>query len=47
MAGRVFNGQEWHDVEEYSTKTGRFQPTPPILNGDGKIFVSIPSFRGR
>eukprot|EP00934_Nitzschia_sp_Nitz4_P000931 Nitzschia sp. Nitz4//scaffold82_size85912//42151//44131//NITZ4_005142-RA/size85912-snap-gene-0.140-mRNA-1//-1//CDS//3329558838//931//frame0 len=44
MAGRVFNGQEWTDVQEIPF-VGKERPLPPILNGDGKIFVSIPSFR--
>ena len=45
MAGRVFNGQDWEEVEEHPI-TGKLRPLIPVLNGDGKIFVSIPSFRG-
>lgn len=46
MAGRVFNGQEWEDVVDHPIE-GKQRPVLPILNGDGKIFVSIPSFRGK
>lgn len=46
MVGRVFNGQEWEEVVLDRPVQGKQQPLLPIFNGDGKIFVSIPSFRG-
>lgn len=44
---RVFDGFEWHDVEKNVGHTGSQAPVPPVKNGDGTIFVSIPSFRGK
>ena len=53
MAARVFDGNEWHEVpdnegENHHPLDGKNAAAPlaPILNGDGKIFVSIPSYRG-
>lgn len=48
MAARLYDGVEWVDVTdtEYAN-TGNQTPLGQILNGDGKIFVSIPSYRGR
>ena len=51
MVSRLFDGNEWHEVtdEEYGNHPldgKNAAPLHPILNGDGKIFVSIPSYRG-
>jgi hypothetical protein len=45
-AGKVFNGAEWEDVTEQVDSPHKETPLHPILDGDGNIFVSIPSFRG-
>lgn len=46
MSGpRVYNGQEWLPVPAVSTSSST-KPIEPILDGDGKIFVSIVSYRG-
>ena len=56
-AGRFHDGQKWTDVLDPPPKAsgsggagGMFRgsqtPIPPVVDGDGKIFVSIPSFRG-
>jgi hypothetical protein len=43
----VFNGNEWTDVTDSEAgNTGNQAPVPPILDGDGQIFISIPNFRG-
>jgi len=47
MTARVYNGHEWHTVDDPPPSvSGNHRPLPPILNGDGKIFVSLVSFRG-
>jgi hypothetical protein len=46
MSGpRVHNGQEWLPVPAVTTSSS-VKPIPPIFDGDGKIFVSIVSYRG-
>jgi Glycosyltransferase (GlcNAc) len=46
MSGpRVYNGNEWLPVPAVSA-TSSTNPVTPILDGDGKIFVSIVSYRG-
>ena len=46
MSGpRVHNGHEWLPVPVVGT-TSSEKPVEPILDGDGKIFVSIVSYRG-
>ena len=46
MTGRLFDGKNWADVtDSEGGNTGNQAPLTPILNGDGKIFVSIPSYR--
>ena len=46
MSGpRVYNGREWLPVPAVSTSSST-KPIEPILDGDGKIFVSIVSYRG-
>eukprot|EP00980_Cylindrotheca_fusiformis_P001357 scaffold338_cov116-Cylindrotheca_fusiformis.AAC.22 len=47
MAARLHDGVKWVDVADTEyTSTGSHVPMIPILNGDGKIFVSIPNYRG-
>jgi len=41
---RVFDGTKWVPVTEVQSSSG--SPQPPVEDGDGKIFVVIPSFRG-
>eukprot|EP00339_Tiarina_fusa_P005024 CAMPEP_0117014916 /NCGR_PEP_ID=MMETSP0472-20121206/12010_1 /TAXON_ID=693140 ORGANISM="Tiarina fusus, Strain LIS" /NCGR_SAMPLE_ID=MMETSP0472 /ASSEMBLY_ACC=CAM_ASM_000603 /LENGTH=492 /DNA_ID=CAMNT_0004718591 /DNA_START=24 /DNA_END=1499 /DNA_ORIENTATION=- len=43
--GKVFNGAEWEDVVVKAGSPHEETPLHPILDGDGNIFVSIPSFR--
>lgn len=46
MVGRLYDGKAWTDINEIEGgNTGNQAPLAPILNGDGKIFVSIPSYR--
>ena len=46
MSGpRVYNGHEWLPIPAAST-TSSAKPVEPILDGDGKIFISIVSYRG-
>lgn len=48
MSGaRVYDGHEWVPVEETVGHTGSQAPVPPVKEGDGSIFVSLPSFRGK
>jgi len=48
MSGpRVFDGNEWVPVEGNVGHTGSQAPVPPVKDGDGTIFVSIASFRGK
>ena len=42
---RVYNGHEWLPIPAVGT-TSIAKPVEPILDGDGKIFVSIVSYRG-
>jgi hypothetical protein len=45
MSGpRVFNSKEWVALTEDPYKDG--SPPPQVEDGDGKIFVVIPTFRG-
>lgn len=47
MSGpRVFDGTKWVPQTEDAYQ-GEVMPPPPEADGDGKIFVAIPSFRGR
>jgi hypothetical protein len=46
MSGpRVYNGREWLPVPAVRLVSNE-KPIEPILDGDGKIFVSIVSYRG-
>ena len=47
MAGRVFDGEKWTDLKDPPPSTGSGTPLPPVVDGDGSIFVGIPSFRGK
>jgi hypothetical protein len=49
--GRIYNGTIWTDVVEDVPKSQlrdflSLHPVTPTLDGDGKIHVSIVSFRG-
>ena len=45
MSGpRVHDGTDWVSITEDPYADG--SPPPPEGEGDGKIFVAIPSFRG-
>lgn len=45
MSGpRVNDGTNWVQITE--DPYGSAKPPPPTEDGDGKIFVAIPSFRG-
>ncbi|CAJ1966491.1 unnamed protein product [Cylindrotheca closterium] len=49
MTSRLYDGKEWHEIvdddgDEHQQVHGKV-PLAPILNGDGRIFVSIPSYR--
>lgn len=48
MVGRVNDGTEWKhlDMNANGGNTGSQTPQPPVADGDGSIFVGIPSFRG-
>jgi hypothetical protein len=47
VAARIFDGAAWTDITDSDAgHTGNHAPVAPILDGDGNIFVSIPSFRG-
>lgn len=48
MQARVHDGITWIDVAEGggAGNTGNQVPVPPVFDGDGNIFVSLPSFRG-
>lgn len=47
MSGpRVFDGKEWYPVTDSVGHTGSVAPVPPTKDGDGTVFVSLPTFRG-
>ena len=48
MAARIFDGAAWTDItdSEGAVHTVDHGQVAPILDGDGNIFVTIPSFRG-
>jgi len=46
MGPRVFNGNQWEDVSQNAaSSTAAKEPISPSHEGDGTIFVGIPSFR--
>ena len=46
MSGpRVHNGREWIPISS-TVESSDVKPVEPVLDGDGKIFVSIVSYRG-
>jgi hypothetical protein len=49
--GRIYNGTVWTDVVDVKSTSHlrdflSLHPVTPVLDGDGKIHVSIVSFRG-
>jgi hypothetical protein len=40
----VFDGLKWTPV---IATEGKVKPIPPVEDGDGTVFISIPSYRGR
>ena len=44
--GKVFDGSTWHEVTVPVGNTAAQVPVPPAPDGDGTIFIAIPSFRG-
>ena len=42
---RVFDGRIWNSVPE--ANDSGVTPIKPVLEGDGKIFVQIASYRGK
>jgi len=47
MAPQVHNGFAWEEVIAGAGNTAAQSPVQPVADGDGSIFVSIPSFRGK
>jgi hypothetical protein len=47
--GRVFDGSSWNEVDDSSVPLvrGSQRPIPAVLDGGGKIHVSVVNFRGR
>jgi hypothetical protein len=44
---RIFDGAAWTDItDSEAVHTVDHAQVAPILDGDGNIFVSIPTFRG-
>jgi len=41
---RIHDSRSWSNLPETGSSGGT--PIKPVLDGDGKIFVSIPSYRG-
>ena len=48
MAARIFDGGAWTDITDSdgAIHTVDHGQVAPVLDGDGNIFVTIPSFRG-
>ena len=43
---RVHNGVAFEEVVGGAGNTAAQSPVPPVADGDGSIFISIPTFRG-